>query len=105
MPEAQDMLAAAIALARALGDRQHEADLLWNSAIVYAESGEQDRAVESGQSAIALLESLGKPKARVYAEHLEKLSKRVARNELQAKGVVVAAAAFGGSSRRATRAA
>ena len=104
MPAAQDLLAAAIDLARALGDQQHEANLLWHSAILYAEDGNVDRAVETGQSAIALLESLGKPKARVYAEHLETFRNRVARNELPAKGVVVAATPFAGSSGRATRA-
>jgi tetratricopeptide (TPR) repeat protein len=72
LPGAIRSLAGALTLARTLDDRQHGADLLWHIAIRLAECGQREQALAHGQAAIRLLESLGKPEARVYDEHLEK---------------------------------
>jgi len=61
----------ALALARAVGDRQHEADLLWEIAIQEADQGRHKRAAESARAAIAVLEALANPEARVLATHLQ----------------------------------
>jgi tetratricopeptide (TPR) repeat protein len=62
----------ALTLAHQVGDRQHEADLLWYLAIQLAELGQQDRAIARAQAAVDLLQSLGKPKARWFAHHLHR---------------------------------
>lgn len=61
-----------MALTRILGDRQHEADLLWHLAIRHAEGGQRDQTLAQAQAAVEVLERLGKPEARIYAEHLQK---------------------------------
>jgi hypothetical protein len=55
-----------------LGDRQHEADLLWATAIQYAELGRRDEALAAGQAAIRSLREKGKPEADVLADYLHK---------------------------------
>ena len=72
LPQALDLLAGALALARTLGDRSHEADLLWHMAVRYAESRRREEALVSGQAAVDLLERLGNPQAGVYREHLQR---------------------------------
>jgi len=61
----------ALALARTVGDRQHEADLLWEIAIQEADQGRHKRAAESARAAILVLEALANPEARVLATHLQ----------------------------------
>ena len=61
----------ALNLARSLGDRQHEADLLWHLGIRRAEMGQRGEALSYGQAAVDLMQTLGKPQARVFAEHLD----------------------------------
>jgi hypothetical protein len=61
----------ALALARELGDRQHQANLLWYAGIQNAELGRRDLALAQAQEAVDLLRSLGKPQADWYAHHLE----------------------------------
>ena len=46
--------------------------MLWQLALRQAESGQREQALSFGQEAVQLLERLGKPQARVYAEHLER---------------------------------
>jgi tetratricopeptide (TPR) repeat protein len=70
--EAFACLQDAHALARTLGDRQQEAELLWLLAITYAEIGDRPQADAKSRAAIDLLNIMGKPQARVLAEHLEK---------------------------------
>ena len=67
-----DLLADSLALARSLGDRLHEADLLWHMAVRYAESGRRGEALASGQAAVDLFARLGSPQAKVYREHLSR---------------------------------
>jgi tetratricopeptide (TPR) repeat protein len=70
--EAFACLQEAHALARAAGDRQHEAELLWLLAIACAEVGDRPQADAKAQEVIDLLNTMGKPQAKVLAEHLEK---------------------------------
>ena len=62
----------AAALANTLGDRQHEAEMLWQMAIQLAELGQRDQLIAKANAAIDLLKSLGKPQAKVLADHLQK---------------------------------
>jgi tetratricopeptide (TPR) repeat protein len=66
------LLNEALLLARTLGDRQHEADLLWHLAIRHAEFGQHDQVLAHAQAAVELMQQLGKPQARIYAEHLQR---------------------------------
>ena len=50
----------ALAVTRELGDRQQEADLLWQLGIQHAELGQRDAAVACLQAAVNLLRQLGK---------------------------------------------
>ena len=72
LPVCMALLQEALALTRILGDRQHEADLLWHLAIRHAEGGQRDQTLAQAQAAVEVLERLGKPEARIYAEHLQK---------------------------------
>src|SRR5262249_50938858 len=54
------------------GDRQHEADLLWQLAIQHAELGQQGQAVAQGEAAVALLEQRQHPHAAWFADNLRK---------------------------------
>jgi len=60
----------ALALARALGDRRHEAELQWQLAVQYAELGRRDEAAEQGQAAVDVLEGMAHPHAAWFAENL-----------------------------------
>ena len=71
LPETLRLLNEALTLARTLGDRQQEADLLWYLALGQAEMGQREQALGYGQAAVDLLEKWGKPQARVFREHLE----------------------------------
>ena len=62
----------ALALAHALGDRHHEADLLWYTSIQNAELGQHDHAIAGAESAIDLLGKMGSPQAEWLADYLEK---------------------------------
>jgi tetratricopeptide (TPR) repeat protein len=64
--------ARALAIARDVGDRQHEADLLWLSAVQYAELGQREQAVAMGQEAAALFAQLGHPHAGILTDHLRR---------------------------------
>jgi tetratricopeptide (TPR) repeat protein len=72
LAEAFAYLEEAHGLARAAGDRQHEAELLWLLAITCAEFGDRPQADAKAQAVIDLLNIMGKPQAQVLAEHLEK---------------------------------
>src|SRR5262249_29829811 len=62
----------ALNLAHAVGHRHHQAVLWWYMAIVSAELGQRERALEQGQAAIDLMEKMHNPQAAWYAEHLRK---------------------------------
>jgi tetratricopeptide (TPR) repeat protein len=66
------LLNEALLLARTLGDRQHEADLLWHLAIRHAEFSQREHAMVQAQAAVELMQQIGKPQARIYAEHLQR---------------------------------
>jgi hypothetical protein len=94
LPVALRLLSDALAIARTLGDRKHEADLLWHVAIRQAESDQREHASNSAESAIQLLESMGNTEARVYREHLQKYRQSEAASSLHqyaeaANGVIV----------------
>jgi tetratricopeptide (TPR) repeat protein len=65
----------ALGLAKAVGHRKHEADLLWSSAIQYAELARRDEAIARGQAAIDLMEKMRNPQAAWFAQHLQKFSR------------------------------
>ncbi len=62
----------ALDLARQVGDRHQEANLLWYQGIQLAELGQRDAAISSAQEAIALFNTLGKPQAGWYGAYLQK---------------------------------
>jgi tetratricopeptide (TPR) repeat protein len=62
----------ALALAREVGDRQHEADLLWFQGIQHADLGQREQTIARAQEAIDLLEKMGNPHAKWFADHLQK---------------------------------
>jgi hypothetical protein len=62
----------ALALARKLGDRKHEADLLWKVGIQHAELGRRDRAIAAAEAAVDLMVTQRRPDALAYGEHLER---------------------------------
>ncbi len=62
----------ALSLARRVGDRQQEANLLWLQGIQLAELGQRDAAIASAQDAISLFSILGKPQAGWYGAYLQK---------------------------------
>ena len=70
--EAFAALTDACQLARSVQDRQHEAELLWLIAIQHAEVGDRRQSESHAIASIDLLESMGKPQAKVLADHLEK---------------------------------
>ncbi len=62
----------ALALARQLGDRQQEANLLWHQGIQHAELGQREQAIARAEEAVALFKTLGKPQAGSYGAYLQK---------------------------------
>jgi len=61
----------ALAVARQVGDRRHEAELLWYLATQHAELGRRDDALATGQMAIDLFSKLGNPYVGWLAESLK----------------------------------
>lgn len=76
----------ALALAQQLGERRDEADLLWFSAILHADLGQRDWALVRGQAAVDLMQKIGKPQARWYAEHLGRYRRAAAEAKLGTPG-------------------
>jgi tetratricopeptide (TPR) repeat protein len=70
--EALVFLEEALGLARNAGDRQHEAEVLWLFAIGHVEAGGREQGEAYAQQAINVFETMGKPQAKVLAEHLRK---------------------------------
>src|SRR5439155_1341683 len=64
----------ALALAQQVGDRQHQADLLWLIAIQHGELGQRDEAVAAGQMAIAIHKDMGTPEIAEFVESLRQYS-------------------------------
>jgi tetratricopeptide (TPR) repeat protein len=62
----------ALTLARNLGDRPHEAEMLWCLAIQHAELGQRDYAMTRGQEAIDAFGQLRSPHVAMLTEHLQK---------------------------------
>jgi tetratricopeptide (TPR) repeat protein len=62
----------ALVLARHVGDRRHEAKLLWHLGIEYAELGQRDTAIDNAQAAVNLLGTMDQPEANWLAGLLEK---------------------------------
>lgn len=58
-------------LAAKVGDRRHEADLLWLGAIHLADAGRREEAVAAAGTAVDKLRHLHHPAAEWYAQHLE----------------------------------
>ena len=88
MPTTLSLLDEALTLARTLGDRQHEAEILWHLGIRWAELGQRERAIDYGQAAVRLWQALGKPQARVYAEHLQQYQRGGALDGMTAGSLV-----------------
>jgi hypothetical protein len=61
-----------LTIARQVGDRQHEADLLWQFGIVHAESGQRNQAVARCHEAVGLFKQMGNPQVDLLARNLEK---------------------------------
>jgi tetratricopeptide (TPR) repeat protein len=70
--QALPAFAEALDLARALGDQRHEAELLWQLAVQYAELGQREKALAQGQAAVAVLEEKSHPHASWFADNLRK---------------------------------
>lgn len=62
----------ALHLARQLGDHRDEPDLHWFVAIQHAELGQREEAVASADSAVRLMQEMGRPQAAWFAEHLQR---------------------------------
>jgi tetratricopeptide (TPR) repeat protein len=60
------------AIACQVGDRQHEADLLWYMGIQYAEMDQRDLAIAKAEAAIEVLRSVANPQAGWLTGHLQK---------------------------------
>ena len=99
------------AIAAELGDRRHEAELLWNSAIQHAALGRKERAIAHAQHAVDLLLNLDHPAAKWYAHHLANyhradptplLAARVGANLLDFGGTIDASAAMAGHGNTAS---
>ena len=73
----------AVALARELGDRRHQAELHWLVAVQNAELGQRDLAIADGQAAIDLLRKMANPQVAAYVEFLARYCVDVADNKLQ----------------------
>jgi tetratricopeptide (TPR) repeat protein len=71
-PEALRLLERARALAAAVRDPKHEAELYWSSAILHSDLGQLARAVQCGQTAIEIMRKFGHPAADWYADHITK---------------------------------
>jgi hypothetical protein len=61
----------ALALAREVGDRQHQANLLWHLAIQHAELGQRDQAMANARAALELFQSMGNPEGDVFERYLQ----------------------------------
>src|SRR5262249_48835538 len=79
----------ALGLAQAAGDRPHQADLLWCSAIQYAELGDREQALSKGRKAIGIYEQLNNPSVPMLSQQLEKYASGADDARLPAPGVVV----------------
>jgi hypothetical protein len=94
-------------MTRAAGDRQQEARVLWNLAIVYADLGHRDQAISKAQESIELLRKQGKPEASWYGAQLQRY--RMDFGGLQGNGpgafgaTVIAGGPMGGTVMTATQ--
>jgi hypothetical protein len=70
--EALTAFVEALALARAVGHRQHQADLLWSLGLAHAELGQRDQALAQAQAAATLMQEMGNPQAAIFAGHLQR---------------------------------
>ena len=59
-------------MAREIGDRLHQSNLLWQQCIQYAELGHRDGTIAKGQAAVDLMRSMGRPHADWYENHLRR---------------------------------
>ena len=71
-PGALALFEKALPLARLVGDRQQEANLLWYQGIHHAVLGQRDLAVAKAEEAIAVFKLMGKPQAAWYGAQLQK---------------------------------
>jgi hypothetical protein len=69
---ALDFFEQAVDLARTVGDRQQEANLLWFQAIQHAELSQRDQAIARAQAAINLWANMGMPQEHWFSGHLQK---------------------------------
>jgi len=87
----------ALTLARNLGDRPHEAEMLWCLAIQHAELGQRDYALIRGQEAIDAFGQLRSPHVAMLTEHLQKYAAGDSEARLPSSPTVAAAASGGPS--------
>lgn len=71
-PQAIAFLEQALDVARAVADRNHEAELLWALGIQHAELGDREQASARAGEAIDIFTAIGKPKTSLYVEHLQR---------------------------------
>jgi tetratricopeptide (TPR) repeat protein len=83
----------ALDIARQVGDRQHESDLLWLSAVQYAELGYRTEAIETGEQAVIQFVEIGNPQAEMLADHLRQY--REGSGDASLPRTVVVPVAFG----------
>jgi hypothetical protein len=88
-----DCYARALVLAKEVGDARHEAELYWQTAIVYADLGLPDRAELAGAMAVRLLREQNHPAAGQLAEELDRY--RRGGGQLAGPATFLGGAAFG----------
>jgi tetratricopeptide (TPR) repeat protein len=69
---AREYLDQALAIARQINDSEGEAELLWQLAVIHAETGHNDQAVSRAEEAMTLYEQAGNPQVAWLKTNLEK---------------------------------
>ncbi|OAI51256.1 hypothetical protein AYO44_04985 [Planctomycetaceae bacterium SCGC AG-212-F19] len=84
--EAMVCVGQALALARELGDVRHEYELLWFAGILHAELGQRDQAITSAETAVGVMEQMGKPEAAWFADHVQRFRRETAAESPASEG-------------------
>ena len=62
----------ALEATRAVGDRHHEARLLWSRGVVFSDLDRRDLALRDAEASNSLMMALGRPEAAWYEDHLRR---------------------------------
>lgn len=64
----------ALAVAKAIGDRQHEAELNWQLAIINEDIGRREQALLRANTTVAILRDIQHPHADWFADHVQQFA-------------------------------